>query len=52
MQPAAWPAELPRNWTWLVHQPESEEELEALRRSVKRGAPFGEASWQKRTVAR
>lgn len=52
VQPAAWPVEPPRNWTWLVNQPESEEELEALRRSVNRGTPFGEPAWQKRTAAK
>jgi len=27
-------------------------ELEAIRRSVKRGSPFGEASWVERTAKR
>ncbi len=31
-----------------VNRPETEEELVALRRSVPRGSPYGEADWQKR----
>lgn len=33
-----------------VQFPQTEVELEALRRSVVRGVPFGEASWQARTA--
>jgi len=50
--PAEWPVAPPRNWTWLVNQPDNPEELAALRRSVIRGAPFGRPAWQKRTAAR
>ena len=32
--------------------PQSEAELAALRRSLKRGCPYGEASWPKKTVGR
>jgi len=35
-----------------VSQPESEEELEALRQCVRRRSPFGQADWQERTAAR
>ncbi len=47
---SAWP--LPRRGGWLnyVNAPQSEAELAALRRSVKRGCPFGEESWSKRMV--
>ena len=44
------PLTLPRNWRQLVQRPQTEAELEALRRSVVRGAPFGESSWQERTA--
>src|SRR5436305_1620800 len=37
-----------RRWT---HTPLSERELEALRRSVTSGRPFGEAGWAERTIA-
>ena len=36
----------------VVNRPESEAELEAVRRSVNRGAPYGEPSWQKRAARR
>lgn len=45
-----WPLPVPDNWLAHVGQPQTEAELEALRRSVPRGAPFGEAEWQARTV--
>jgi putative transposase len=36
----------------LVNAPEKKAELEALRRSVRRGCPFGDPSWSDRTVRR
>ncbi|MFL5339709.1 MAG: transposase [Gemmataceae bacterium] len=45
--PIPWPA----GWSELVQQPQTEAELTALRRSVIRGAPFGEAVWQVQTAA-
>jgi putative transposase len=39
-------------WTGWVNGVESESELEALRRSVNRGNPFGEPDWQQRTAKR
>jgi len=47
-----WPVEPPRNWRAFVNRAETEGELEALRRSVARGAPYGDAHWQRRTAAR
>jgi putative transposase len=44
------PLVLPRRWRQHVQSPQTEAELDALRRSVVRGAPFGEASWQERTA--
>ena len=40
------------NWTAVVNGEEDEKQVEALRRSVGRGAPFGEARWVVRTAAR
>ena len=50
-----WPradGDLSEFMRWLQHvqSPQTEAELEALRRSVVRGVPFGEASWQARTA--
>jgi putative transposase len=42
---ARWPVPQPRNWRELVRHPQTEAELAALRRSVMRGAPYGEADW-------
>jgi putative transposase len=39
------PVSLPANWAGYVNGVETAGELEALRRSVVRGSPFGEASW-------
>jgi putative transposase len=44
------PLALPRGWLKHVQSPQTEAELEALRRSVARGAPFGDATWQERTA--
>jgi putative transposase len=49
---SAWPVPLPQTWVEHVHEPQTEAELEALRRSVQRGTPFGSAVWQRRTAAR
>ena len=43
-----WPVERPGNWVWRVNQPETNEELNALRESARRGRPFGSERWQKR----
>jgi putative transposase len=47
---SAWPAGVPTGWTEVVNRPETMAELEALRRSVGRGAPYGEAEWQRQTA--
>ena len=45
-----WPVERPPDWVEFVNEPQTQEELEALRRCVKRGCPFGEDSWQQAMV--
>ena len=40
------------DWRQLVDKPETEKELEALRRSVNRGTPFGDVSWTRRAANR
>jgi REP element-mobilizing transposase RayT len=52
-----WPrgdGDLSEFMRWLQHvqTPQTEAEVAALRRSVVRGSPFGEASWQDRTAKR
>lgn len=46
------PLTMPRRWLQQVQSPQTEGELEALRRSVVRGSPFGEPPWQERTAKR
>jgi len=40
-----WPVRFPGNWTELVNQPQSNEELNALRNCIIRGQPFGSTTW-------
>jgi len=47
---AAWP--LPRRPGWIEHvnTPQHESEVEAIRRSIQRGNPYGDESWSDRAV--
>lgn len=47
-----WPLPVPADWLERVNRPETEAELEAVRRSVVRGRPFGSAAWARQTAAR
>ncbi len=47
-----WPVSPLRTWTAFVNRPETEAELDAVRLSLARGAPYGEVSWQRHTAAR
>jgi hypothetical protein len=49
---SAWPVPVPSDWVERVNAPQSEAELEAVRRSMQRGCPFGSAAWQKQMAAR
>ncbi len=49
---SAWPLPCPKNWCRLVDEPQTEQELEAVRLSVGRGRPFGSETWQNRTAKR
>jgi putative transposase len=44
------PVTLPRTWVSQVNRPQTEAELEALRRCVQRGQPYGAAAWVERTA--
>jgi len=52
MRAEDWPVEMPANWEELVDEPQTQEEVDALRRSVNRGTPFGTPAWQHRTATR
>jgi len=47
-----WPIPVPSRWSQFVEQPQTEAELEAIRRSVARGRPFGDDRWARRIAKR
>ena len=49
---AAWPCPRKAGWTQFVNAPQTEAELEAVRRSMLRGSPFGDDSWREQAVDR
>jgi putative transposase len=46
------PVDRPSRWLTYVNRAETAAELEALRKSVQRGTPFGAATWSTRTANR
>jgi putative transposase len=42
---AEWPLPRPADWVEQVNLPQTESELEAIRRSVRRGSPYGSVAW-------
>ena len=40
-----WPIKKPKDYLTYLTTPESDDELEALRRSVNKGQPFGDDDW-------
>ena len=49
---ASWPVPRKSNWLSHVNASQTEAELAAIRRSVHRGSPYGDASWSQRAVRR
>ena len=47
-----WPLPRPRNWNALLRDPQDSAELDAIRRSVNKGQPYGSENWVKRTARR
>jgi putative transposase len=47
-----WPLPVPADWIRQVNRAQTEAELEAVRRSVQRGRPYGDEGWAKRVAAR
>ena len=45
-----WPVRCPRDWLSWVKEPQTEAELESLRRCIQRGCPYGSETWVDRTV--
>jgi putative transposase len=46
------PVPLGKQWLRSVNTPQTEAELEAIRRHIARGAPFGSSDWQRTTARR
>ncbi len=46
----AWPLATPADWVELVNTPQTEAEVDAVRRSVARNRPFGSDSWTTATA--
>jgi putative transposase len=42
----------PADWLDYVDEPQTEAEVERLRESLRRGRPFGDLAWMKRTAQR
>jgi putative transposase len=47
-----WPIRRSADWVSCVNSPQSERELDAVRRCVQRGSPLGDDHWSARTVRR
>jgi putative transposase len=47
---SAWPVPKPADWPGFLNEPATEWQLKQLRRSVHRGAPFGEVGWVEQTA--
>jgi putative transposase len=47
---SAWPVPRPEDWLGHVNDPTTEAELEAVRRSARRGQPLGDDRWAKRVA--
>ena len=47
-----WPITRSRQWVKGINEPQTEEELVAVRQCVQRGRPFGKESWVQRTTRR
>lgn len=47
-----WPVTRLRRWVAYVNQTETVAEIEAVRRCVQRGAPYGQAKWIQHTASR
>jgi REP-associated tyrosine transposase len=47
-----WPMRCPYNWISWVNEPQTEQEVEAIRRCIQRSRPYGEERWVKRTARR
>jgi putative transposase len=52
LKPDDWPVSMRGDWVSWVNRPQTAKELDALRTSVNRGAPFGDSGWQSKIAQR
>jgi putative transposase len=45
-----WPVPRPRDWAKWVNEPQTKAEVEAIRRAVRRGQPYGSPEWVEQTA--
>lgn len=45
-----WPVDRPKNWLALLNEPQPQEESAAVKQSIERNRPLGDASWQSAIV--
>jgi putative transposase len=45
---SAWPLDRPENWVDWVNGTQTESEIDALRKCVNRGTPYGSEAWKTR----
>ena len=48
---APWPVDMPEDYLWRLNEPMGEQELEPIRKAIKRGSPFGPDAWCERMVS-
>ena len=48
---SSWPLPRPRAWKGFVNKPQTDAEVEAIRRSLVRGQPYGSETWVKQTAS-
>jgi putative transposase len=46
-----WPVPRPRQWVERVNRPQSDKELDAIRKSLARGQPLGSPAWVQKTAS-
>jgi putative transposase len=47
---SAWPVALPKNWREFVNEPQTDAEVDAIRRCAARGQPYGDEHWVGQTA--
>jgi hypothetical protein len=47
---ADWPLPQPSDWAEYVNLPQTEAEVESIRRCLHRGSPYGDALWTEQTA--